>query len=403
MEIRFNFTKRVLEKIETPSKLTTYHDTHVKGLKLVVHPTGNKVFIHYRKIEGRPERIKIGPFPEITVEQARVKVGELNAQIAKGINPNDKGRTEHVNWTLDEFFDLYIERYAKLHKKTWRVDINRYKFHLKAWGGKRKLSVFKKLDIQGLHIKVGKNSGIYAANRLLALVQVIFNKAIEWGWEHPNPAHGIKKYKEESRDRHLQADELNRFFDAVSKEPNEIIRDYVLISLLTGARRSNVLAIRWSDINFEGATWFIKETKNGTPQTIPLLPAAIEILQARQEQAISEFVFPGTGESGHLAEPKKGWKRILAWAGIEGLRIHDLRRSLGSWQASTGASLPVIGKTLNHKDIRSTSIYARVDLDPVRNAMDKAVNAMFSAGGIENISELAKTHKTHDDEDRPGQ
>lgn len=108
----------------------------------------------------------------------------------------------------------------------------------------------------------------------------------------------------------------------------------------------------------------------------------------RKKTATSVFVFPGTGKKGHLVEPKKGWKRILERANIEDLRVHDLRRSLGSWQASTGANLSVIGKTLNHKNVSTTAIYARLNLDPVRKAMDKAVNAMFVAGGVKDQAEV---------------
>jgi integrase len=96
----------------------------------------------------------------------------------------------------------------------------------------------------------------------------VFGWAISAGlWEN-NPAIGIRRNKEKSRDRFIQSDELPRFFQALSKEPNETIRDYVLISLLTGARRSNVCSMKWQDINFERAEWRIEETKNDTPQTV---------------------------------------------------------------------------------------------------------------------------------------
>jgi integrase len=99
----------------------------------------------------------------------------------------------------------------------------------------------------------------------------------------------------------------------------------------------------------------------------------------------SQWVFPGNGASGHLANPDKAWKRILSRAGIKDIRgtwIHDLRRSMGSWQANTGASLAIIGKSLNHKNVNTTAIYARLAMDPVRESMEKAAGAMFEAGGV---------------------
>jgi integrase len=217
----------------------------------------------------------------------------------------------------------------------------------------------------------------------------MFNKATDWGmFDLANPALRITQFKEISRERFLQPDELKSFFESVAAEKNETIRDYILISLLTGARRSNVLSMQWDEISFERAEWRIPETKNGTSHTLPITEQAMQILKQRKESQDSNFIFPGTGKSGHLVEPKKGWTRIKERAGIKDLRLHDLRRSLGSWQATTGASLPIIGKTLAHKNVNTTAIYARLNNDPVRESMEKATSAMMNAGkqGAEIIS-----------------
>lgn len=142
--------------------------------------------------------------------------------------------------------------------------------------------------------------------------------------------------------------------------------------------------MRWKDINFHTATWRIEETKNGEAQTIHLPHQAVELLKARKLESDSPWVFPGSGASGHLADPKKAWARILKEAGIENLRIHDLRRTLGSYQAATGANGYIIGKSLGHKSQQSTAIYARLNLDPVRESVNKATDAMFEYGGAQN-------------------
>ena len=190
-----------------------------------------------------------------------------------------------------------------------------------------------------------------------------------------------------SRDRFLEADELPRFFKSLSDEENHTLRDYVLISLLTGARRANVLSMRWKQVHLERGYWNIPETKNGTSQRVVLVPAAVDILRKRQENG-SEFVFPGSDPVKHLVDPKRGWKRILQRANISNLRIHDLRRSLGSWQAATGASLSMIGKSLNHKNVNSTAIYARLNLDPVRVSVETATSAMLRAAGAIELGTL---------------
>jgi integrase len=117
---------------------------------------------------------------------------------------------------------------------------------------------------------------------------------------------------------------------------------------------------------------------------------ALEILKRREAQAEKRtdcrteekpWVFPGRGKSGHLVEPAKAWERIRNRAGLRDVRIHDLRRTLGSWQAAFGASLSIIGKTLAHKNVSTTAIYARLNLDPVRESMKVATQAMLSAAG----------------------
>ena len=279
-------------------------------------------------------------------------------------------------------FDEFMERHAKVHKKSWKDDLSLYNRYLQPWKS-RKLSTIRRADIQKLHAKIGKSGHPYGANRMLSLMSILFNKAEEWGlWEKSNPANGITRFKEKSRSRFLEADELPRFFQALGEEENETIRDYFLISLLTGVRRSNVLAMRWDELHLERGTWEIEETKNGTAQTVPLVGPALTILIERKEAADSDWVFPGVGKTGHLVEPKSGWKRLKERSGLENVRIHDLCRSLGSWQAATGANLSIIGKTLNHKNVATTAIYARLNIDPVRDSVEKATTAMLSAGGM---------------------
>ena len=379
MTNKIKFTKRKIESLPVADKTITYHDTETTGLKLTISKAGTYTFMVYRKIKGRPERVKLGNFPAMTVEQAKKAADIVNAQIAQGNNPNDGRRADRAELNLNDLFVEYLENHAKQYKKSWATDEMNYRNHLAHWDN-RKLSHITRKDVQGLHRKIGNNTGKPQANRILALLKVMFSKAIEWGmFEGLNPAHGIKQYKEKSRERFLQADELQAFFKSVADEENETIRDYVLISLLTGARRSNVLAMQWDEIDFDRKEWRIPETKSGDSHTLPLMAEVLQILDDRKDND-SSFVFSGSGKTGHLVEPKKGWARILKRAKITNLRIHDLRRSLGSWQATTGASLPIIGKTLAHKNVSTTAIYARLNNDPVRESMEKATSAMLNAG-----------------------
>jgi integrase len=113
--------------------------------------------------------------------------------------------------------------------------------------------------------------------------------------------------------------------------------------------------------------------------TIVLTPLVVQILETRKASSTSPWVFPGTGKTKHLVEPKSAWRRILKRAALTDLRLHDLRRTLGSWQAATGASLPVIGKSLGHSSLAATAIYARLDTDPIRASVERATNDALPA------------------------
>lgn len=397
METHFSFTKPQLETLPAPQsgERVIYHDTHKKasGLQLRVTSTGKTFFIQ-RRVDGKPERVTIGKFPDYSIENARKEAAKLTALIAQGINPNTDARALKTETTLQELFDDFLQhrrnkRGAFLSEKTKRSYRYDFGLYLGKWS-KRKLSQFKDTDFGKLHAEIGKEHPT-TANRVVAMASSLFSYANEKKlFKGANPAHGIKKYPETKRERFLQADELPAFFSALAEEENDTLRDYFLISLLTGARRSNVQEMQWSQINFDRAEWRIPTTKNGEPQTVTLSAEALEILRNRKTDNAGPWVFPGTGATGHLVEPKKAWRRVLDRAGIDDLRIHDLRRTLGSWQAKTGASLAIVGKSLNHKSPSTTAIYARLDLDPVRESVDRATGAMLAAAGLKPVGEVVE-------------
>ena len=391
-EKHFNFTKRFLEAIEIPDsgKRLYLYDTKVRGLELMVTGQGAKSFKVYRRIKDKPVRVTLGKFPEMTIEQARKEAQRTINTMNTGINPNEEKRKLRAELKLEELFSLFMEKYSKHHKKTWKTDEKDIPRFLGHWF-KRKISSITKQEIIALHESIRQENGLYQANRLLARIHILYNKAIEWGWEGLNPAQGIKKFKEKSRGRFLHPDELPFFFESLDAETNDTIRDYIYVSLFTGARRSNVLAMRWENINFDRREWLVPETKNGEPLRIHLINHVIKILKRRQKYyGKSEWVFAGTGQSGHLVEPKTGWKRILKRADIKDLRLHDLRRTLGSWQAATGANSYMIGQTLGHKNPQSTAVYARLNIDSVRDSVEKATQAMLQIRKKEDDDDFKK-------------
>ncbi|MCC8483134.1 MAG: tyrosine-type recombinase/integrase [Rickettsia endosymbiont of Labidopullus appendiculatus] len=398
----FNFTKEILEKIISPKaekdskrkiirpKIVqhVYTDTKEKELVLNVSYLGTKSFFLSKKINGTAYKIRLGSFPHklcsspdnISITEARTKAAELKNQLAKGINPTLPETQElKEEMTFKEFFDnKYIEDYAKHQIKRWKnvvADINRQAHHLYT----RKLSTINRDDVQKIFNDLTKDGKKIMANKCVQRFKGIFNRAVECKILANNPITGIKKHPEKSRDRYSLPEEKERLLEALKEEP-QIIQDVILMHLYSAARKSNVLAMCWDNINLTDETWDIPgtETKNGESHLLPLSEEAMEILKVRYEQRDPQcpWVFPSDhdSKSGHLEYPKRAWNRIRKKAGLKDFKLHDLRRTMGSWMAIAGASQYVIGKALNHKSPKSTAIYARLSIDPVREFMNKANN-----------------------------
>ena len=267
---RFAFTKERLSHVTIPTGKAETWVFDAKSLWLGYRLTARGVGAYYvfRRIKGVPAKIRLGG-QEITIEQARALADEVNAQIAKGIDPREQRRQDRINSaTVGDLLEHFIETHSKPHKKSWEDDDAMVKLYLADWKSRR-LSSITQEDIRMLHAKVGAERGRYSANRLLSLLHAAYARPGDL-WQGGNPVHGIAKFREKSRDRFLTAAELPRFFKALSKEPNGTIRDYLLVLLLVGARRSNTAAMRWEQIDFDRAIWRIPETKNGQPLIVPL-------------------------------------------------------------------------------------------------------------------------------------
>ena len=426
----FNFTMANLEVLPTPAKDTYYFDAEQRNLAFLVTDNGHKSFYFWRKVRGQKVRLQLGRFPDLPLKEARRMCGEMLQKVAKREDVVAERREQREEKTLNQFFEDFLRRHAKPHKKSWAYDEANYRNHVAGVLGNKRLTQVTNAAIQHLHEKIGEERGQVIANRVLALLVVVYNKAAEWkvtpkGFEAPTRY--VKKFREKTRDRFLQGEELPLFFAALDADPNQTFHDYVWVSLLTGVRKSDVLAMKWHDVDLARAQWRLPETKNGDPLLLPLVDDVVHILQRRKKGATSIFVFPGEGRTGHFADPKKAWQRLrkvanlLAWEEnpatarlvqdvkkanpeatplqlhnlcqtqakkslttlpvvLHDLHIHDMRRTLGSWQTIAGASPFIVGRSLGHKDLKSTQIYARLNLDPVKASVTKAAELMRSMG-----------------------
>jgi integrase len=228
-------------------------------------------------------------------------------------------------------------------------------------------------------------------NHAFSIISTVFNT---FSPHMSNPCSEVPKFKEQKLNTFLKSTELQQFFTTLdAPDTPEYIRDYLLLSLYTGARRSNVLAMRWGHIDLNLKLWLVpsNETKNQEQMVIPLLDQAVKILQRRKSKATSIFVFPSpkSSKTGHLMEPKRSWKNLSKRAGLSPTyRLHDLRRTMGSWQAITGSSTKIIGASLGHKSESATAHYAHLTIEPVRAAMQKAADAMDEQKELEKIVKL---------------
>ena len=383
---QINFTKPALENLPVPpaGKRLYFYDVKGNGLHIAVTGNGKKTFYIRRRINGKNEKHCIGPYPALSIEQARDKAVMFAGAVAFGTNPVEDRRVLRGEYSLGEMFGEYLERHLKKSRKRWSDTERNFQRYFGDWSD-RKLSSVTQLDVEDRHSEIGRKRGLYAANRAVEIIRAVYNKALIWRlYQGHNPAIGITKFEERSRDRVLQADEFERFFLALSKE-DEDFRDFVMLTLFTGARKSNVLSMSWQHINLKSGSWTIpaEQSKNSQSQLIVLTEVELEILSRRQkaQQSDAKFVFPSTGKTGHVTDVKKSWASFLGRASIEDLHIHDLRRSLASWMASTGANVSVIRSALHHKDVKTTlTVYARANKESELAARKLAHKTMLELG-----------------------
>jgi len=369
-------TKAIVDRTPHPELGQRFiRDDALPGFALRVTP-GSKSFVMEKWIDGRTRRITLGRYGAITTEQARTLAMQKAGDIARGENPAELRKLRRQGLTFQELETLYLERHAA-HKKSRSNDVTNLDRHL-AYLRPRRLTAISRADIATLHADLGQHHSCNA-NRTVALLRCMFNLAADWGlYEGENPAGRIKMFKEVSRDRFVTPDELPRLFAAIQAEANPYVRGAVFLCLLTGARRNEVLQMQWTDLDLTQAVWRIPETKAGRPHLIPLPGAVLAELAKLPKLAGTPYVFCGRWGRGHLVNIAKPWRAIRTRAKLTDVRLHDLRRTLASWMVAAGNSLPIIGKTLNHSQPSTTAIYARLDVGPVRAALEANAEKMLA-------------------------
>ncbi len=382
---RVRLTKRTIESLPIPaSGRSVVFDQDVRGFYLETTATGARSFYLYRKVNGRPRRVRIGGYPETTPEAARKIVQKIAGEIAEGRDPNAERRKRRqpnrTDPTLGEVFDHTLEHHWKPRARTWKEQERLFNTYTPAAWKNRAVSTLSKIEVLEVHTRLGKKNGPYVANRWRGVLHRLFEVAgDDFDFAGGNPVRKVKPFGEEERERFVTPEELPRLFDAIDAAEDVRIADYLRLALLTGARKSALLRMRFADVDLARAVWTIppSDSKNGKPIHVPLVAEAVEVIRSRQFAAGGrEYVFPGRHGIGYLTDPKRPLAKVFAAAGFTDVRLHDLRRTFGSWQAANGSSELLIGKSLGHRNTRSTQVYARLTLDPVRESVERATSAM---------------------------
>ncbi len=371
-------------------------DSAVPGLGLRIYPSGKKAFVLSYRAKGRKRLMVLGRYgADLTLQGAREKAGKLLSKVRDRIDPLEEKRAAGRGKTFGDLIDDFMERHVEAQGlKTARAIRRRLERNIPASWKSRHADAIEGWEIEGLHQRIGKTRP-YEANRLLENLRTIYRHAPRWKYVDPsalNPTNDIKKFKERKRKRWVKPEELPELARAIDTEPNIYVRAVVWLYLLTGVRKSELLTAKWEDVDLARGQLRLPETKAGEEQTAALNVPALAILQALPRQEGNPYILPGARKGHHLVNIDKPWRRIRKAAGVEDVRLHDLRRTTGSWLAQGGVDLNRIKDALRHANISTTLIYARLGEDAAKPAMEDYGKRLMEAAGKDRPAEVVELH-----------
>jgi len=400
MKSYFNFTKKTLNKLPIPEGRAVYHDTVVKGLSLRIYDTGTISFFVRGSANGERVINPLGKYPNVTIDQARVKAREALNLMASGANPKSKAKVDDShNITLELLLESYIKsRGTNLKENT----INNYRSifdnYFDDWRNKKLLSI-KQNMVEKKHRAITAKSPS-RANTSMRLLRALFNYAkgeYQDAEDMPiynyNPTHiltHIKAWNRETRKQTvIKYYDLKEWFSAVNKLPDhqlnnkkpnqsETVRDFLLLVLFTGLRRREASNLKWADIDFKDNTIIVRDTKNYDDHMLPITDFMLDILNRRKLATSGPFVFEGTSTDQPMDDPKKQIEKIRKISGVD-FTTHDLRRTFITTAESIDIPAYSLKKLLNHKDPRDvTAGYIIINIERLREPMQKITNYILA-------------------------
>jgi integrase len=402
--MKSRLSKTGVEAIE-PGVTDVYAwDDRVAGFGVKVTPKGTRIYLMKYRIGGAQRWLVLGRHGEITAEEARTKAVRLRGAIANREDPARRRDERAAAPTVDKLADRYLEEYAEPHKRPRSVEEDRrnLKLHVRPELGQLKANAVTRQDVLKLHHQMRSTPG--AANRVQALLSKMFGLAEEWGMrpEGSNPCRRIKHFEEKSRERFLSTDELQRLGKALyeaaqdGEHPSGI--NIIRLLLLTGCRLSEILTLEWSFMDFERSCLRLPDSKTGA-KVVRLGAPALDLI-AGLPRYVSPFVFPaarGANASpnrarrigaGHFVGIERIWQRVRGRAGLDDVRLHDLRHTFASWSVMGGATLHMTGTLLGHRQAGTTMRYAHFAEDPVQAAAERVAGTIAGALGSAKAAEV---------------
>ena len=376
-------TKAVIDNSVSKEKHYFIWDTEIKGFGCQILKGGKKTyaFYYHSPLTRKKAYIKIGCHGNITVDFARNKAKALSAAVASGIDPREEKKEKLIekkqSILFGDFFEVFKEKYiAKEYKgKGAYNNMSIAKVHILPWFSKKKLEEISSKDIRQFLDSLSHITT--TANRCFALMSVAFGKAEDWEYLPPrsNPCVGVRKYKENRKQRFLNRLELKKLEESLARQEKEQPSSFCSVNairllLYTGCRAGEILNLKWDNVHQKDHYIYLDDTKVGESAR-PLNQKVIGVLTSMKPKEGNPYVFYGKVPGKPLREPKTAWRKVLKRAGIKGFRIHDLRHSFASFCLSQGIDLYTLSKLLGHRNIATTARYAHLELEHLKEATNK--------------------------------
>jgi integrase len=350
--------------------------------------TGKKSYLIQYRSGGRTRRVTFGKHGTITPDEARRKARKLLTAVSDGDNPAEDIKLRRKAPTVAALCERFMEEHVPNRckpttEKEYRRSVDLF---IVPSMGRHKVSDVTRADIAQLHHSLRHIP--YQANRTLGVLSKLFNLAEVWGLraDGSNPCRHVKKYPEKKRERYLSPDELARLGAVLDEAENDGSESPYMIAairllILTGCRLGEIQTLKWSHVS--GNRLMLSDSKTGA-KPVYLGPPAIAILNSIERLRDNEYVIVGKMPGQHLTDFQRPWRRIRKRAGLDDLRIHDLRHSFASGAVGLGESLPMIGKLLGHTQVQTTARYAHLADNPVQAAADRVSGEIGKLLGLGN-------------------